>query len=188
MDTLRQLIEQYGKDRFSSMTKYPSILTMHKIANDGRTLLPELTTPLAEGQALFSTEKIDGCNVRLVFYRGEFLIGSRDTFLHFGGDLYYSTDYDLVDSLYKLVPMAYLAAQIHESRPDELFVVYGEFFGGHLFPKARTMAKKRMASVCSMYAPFEKVKLTPSSPKISRGSPLGVRASEIVVCTTDSHS
>ena len=145
MKKLKELIRKYGKASFNSMTKYPSILTLHKIAGDGRTLLPELTTIFDKEKPMFSTEKIDGCNVRLVFYNGEFMIGSRDSFLHYMDDVYYSTDYDIVDTMYKLLPLAGLAERIHyNGYHDKLVVVYGELFGGTQLPKAKNYGRSAM--------------------------------------------
>lgn len=121
---------------------YPSILTMHKISDSGRTLLPDITTKLDGGEALFATEKIDGCNVRIIFYRGEFIIGSRDTFLHYGGDLFYPSDYDIVDNICDLVPLPEIAMSLRDKGPNELFVVYGELFGGTSLPKGKNYGRK----------------------------------------------
>lgn len=126
-NSLRETVEHYGKDRINSLTKYPSILTYHK--TDGRGgLLPEFTTDM-NGERLYATEKIDGCNVRLVFYKGEYLIGSRDTILHFEKDLYYETDLDIVDTMKKM-DIKLMGHRVNGDMRDVMFVVYGEFYGG----------------------------------------------------------
>lgn len=127
MNTLRELIERCGKDKINSLTKYPSILTYHKTDGQGG-LLPEVTTDL-NGETLYATEKIDGCNVRLVFYKGDFLIGSRDSILHFGKDLYYETDLGIVDTL-KKIDIDLIGARVNGDVRDVMFVIYGEFYGG----------------------------------------------------------
>ena len=38
MDKLKQLIEKYGKNKINSLTKYPSILTLHELGGKGKLL------------------------------------------------------------------------------------------------------------------------------------------------------
>ena len=61
---LKKLVLQYGKQKINSLTKYPSILTLHKLGEKGR-LTQELTTDI-QGEQLFATEKIDGTNAQLL--------------------------------------------------------------------------------------------------------------------------
>ena len=154
MNELRNLVQTYGKVAINSMTKYPSILTLHKLAQDGRTLLNDMTTKIDDNVTLFSTEKLDGCNVRLIFYRGQFLIGSRDNMLHFGGDLYYQSEYDIVDSLYDMLPIAKIADSIAASiYGNHLVVVYGEFYRGKALPKGKNYGREthgfRVFDICA---------------------------------------
>lgn len=55
---IKELISKYGKEKINTLTKYPSILTLHRIGEKGR-LTEELTTPI-QGEVLYATEKIDG--------------------------------------------------------------------------------------------------------------------------------
>ena len=45
MDKLKQLIEKYGKNKINSLTKYPSILTLHELGGKGK-LTDILTTDI----------------------------------------------------------------------------------------------------------------------------------------------
>jgi hypothetical protein len=129
---LKELISRHGKEKINSATKYPSILTLHEMGDRG-VLLDELTTPIA-GKKLFATEKIDGTNARIICFGSEFLIGSRDSILHFSGDLYYDQSQGIVDGLYR-----------HCGRlPDTRFltVIYGEFFGGKTSANSKWYGKE----------------------------------------------
>lgn len=117
---LKNLIEKYGKDKINTLTKYPSILTLHRLGDKGK-LLDEFTTDI-EGERLFATEKIDGTNVRIIMYGNEYLIGSRDNILHCKGDLYFDPAQTIVNGFYKL--------NIPTFDTPKLTIVFGEYFGG----------------------------------------------------------
>ena len=73
---IKELIAKFGKDKINTLTKYPSILTLHKLGKKN-ILLNELTTPI-ENEKMYATEKIDGTNIRLLFYGNERIIGTRE--------------------------------------------------------------------------------------------------------------
>ncbi len=58
---LKGLVEKYGKEKVNILTKYPSILTLHKFGDRGR-FTDEITTNV-DGETLYASEKIDGTNV-----------------------------------------------------------------------------------------------------------------------------
>lgn len=118
-----KLVSYYGKPKVNTLTKYPSILTLHELGDRGR-LEDTQTTPLA-GEKLYATEKIDGTNVRIVCWQGEYhLVGSRENILHFSGDLYFDPAQDIVTSLNEL--------RVYPPQTQYLTVIYGELFGGKL--------------------------------------------------------
>lgn len=121
--TLKNLVLAYGKQKVNTLTKYPSILTLHQMGEKGR-LQPALTTDLA-GEQLFATEKIDGTNVRILCLGPEFLVGSREFILHHSDDLYYDNAQGIVDGVLGLGLPIPRDASI-------LTVVYGELFGGRI--------------------------------------------------------
>ncbi len=124
---LRELIQKYGKAKINTLTKYPSILTLHNIGERG-VLLDTLTTDI-QGEYLYATEKIDGTNVRIILYGNEYLIGARETILHYYTDLYYDTDINIVDNLYKLA-----IPSLFPKNVEQFTVIYGELFGGNIGP------------------------------------------------------
>ena len=73
---LKNLVLQHGKQKINSLTKYPSILTLHKLGQKGR-LTSEWATDI-QGETMFATEKIDGTNVRIICLGNEYLVGSRE--------------------------------------------------------------------------------------------------------------
>lgn len=120
---LKELVKKYGKEKINTLTKYPSILTLHKMGEKGM-LLNELTTPITSDDEMFSTEKIDGTNTRIIVYKDEFLIGSREFILHHCDDLYFDPSQGIVEGIRDLgishkIPMS-----------ETFMVIYGEFFGG----------------------------------------------------------
>ncbi len=119
---IKDLILKYGKDKINTLTKYPSILTLHQLGEKGR-LTNELTTPIND-EKMFATEKIDGTNVRLICYDSEYLIGAREFILHHSNDLYYDNTQGIVDGLRTL--------QINIPKTKQFTVIYGEFYGGKI--------------------------------------------------------
>lgn len=98
----------------NSLTKYPSILTYHKLGEKGR-LLPERNWSPSDSQVIL-TEKVDGTNSRVIFLPpGKFvfggvrlnsqqtplecLIGSREEILHNVGDFIYNPEMAIVETL-----------------------------------------------------------------------------------------
>jgi len=130
---LKELIEKYGKEKVNTLTKYPSILTLHKLGKKGR-LTDEFTTDIT-GETMFASEKIDGTNVRLIFWGDEFLIGSRKQILHYSRDLYWDDAMDIVNQFYELgLPVL---------EPDQLTIVFGELFGGKITTNSKNYGKEK---------------------------------------------
>lgn len=125
--TLKGLVDLYGKDKLNTFTKYPSILTLHKLG-PGEKLLNELTT-LIQGEELFGTEKIDGTNVRLISLGSDLIVGSRDNLLFYSNDIFYDPIMNIVDNL--------KALNIRVLGSECLTVVYGEMYGGKISSKSK---------------------------------------------------
>jgi hypothetical protein len=107
--------------KINSATKYPSILTYHKIGERGR-LLDEIQVDF-EGQKVILTEKVDGVNGRIILFPdGFYIIGSREELLYAKGDLIGNPQLGIVDVLKpiaeKLRPRSYVT------------VFYWEVYGG----------------------------------------------------------
>lgn len=107
-------------NKINSMTKYPSILTYHRIGEKGR-LLDDVQAPF-DGPAIL-TEKIDGVNGRIiVFPDGLYIIGSREELLYGKGDLIGNPQLGIVDELKPI------AEAITPSKG--LTIYYFEVYGG----------------------------------------------------------
>jgi RNA ligase len=117
---IKELIYKFGKEKINTLTKYPSILTLHQLGEKGR-LKNELTTPI-EGEKMYATEKIDGTNARIVCYGSEYLMGAREFILHHSDDLYFDNAQGIVDGLKEL--------NVKIPQTEDLTVIYGEFYGG----------------------------------------------------------
>lgn len=98
---IKEIIAKYGKEKINTLTKYPSILTLHRIGEKGR-LINELTTPI-HGEEMSASEKIDGTNARIICYGSEYLVGGREFILHHSHDLYFDNAQGIVTGL-KLLP------------------------------------------------------------------------------------
>ena len=102
------------------MTRYPSILTYHKIGEKGK-LLDEIQVPLRGPMIL--TEKIDGVNGRIILFPdGFYIIGSREELLYAKGDLIGNPQLGIVDVL---KPVAEKLEPRHW-----ITVLYFEVYGG----------------------------------------------------------
>ena len=121
----------------NTATKYPSIPTYHKFGEKGR--LTEELNVIFKG-AVIGTEKIDGTNTRIILPPGnDYIIGSREELLFSGGDLLYSPNQGIVDTVRGWIderlaflgdleeelcgPQAYLRGN------EPIVVLYGESFG-----------------------------------------------------------
>lgn len=117
---IKDLISKFGKEKINTLTKYPSILTLHQLGEKGR-LKNELTTPV-QGEKLYATEKIDGTNARIICFGNEYLVGAREFILHHSHDLYFDNAQGIVDGLKEL--------NVKIPQTEKFTVIYGEFYGG----------------------------------------------------------
>ena len=131
--TLKALIQKYGKEKINTLTKYPSILTLHKFGEKGR-LTDEFTTNI-EGETMYATEKIDGTNVRIVSFGDKFLIGSRKCILHYSDDFYWDESMDIVKSVFDL--------GVKCMATEHLTIVYGELYGGKVTANSKNYGKEK---------------------------------------------
>ena len=117
---IKELISKFGKEKMNTLTKYSSILTLHKLGEKGR-LTNDFTTSIQD-EKMYATEKIDGTNARIICYGSEYLIGAREFILHHSHDLYFDNAQGIVDGLKEL--------NIKIPKTDKFTVIYGEFYGG----------------------------------------------------------
>lgn len=130
---LKKLIQDYGKEKINTLTKYPSILTLHKFGEKGK-LTNTLTTNI-EREKLFATEKIDGTNVRIICLENKFLIGSRKCILHYSDDCYWDESMGIVNQFYGM--------NIPVIKPENLTIIYGELFGGKITANSKNYGKDK---------------------------------------------
>ena len=134
LSSLARTVVAQSLPQLNTLTKYPSILTLHALGERGR-LTGALTTPGVLGQPLTATEKIDGTSARLlVFPDGSYLVGSREHLLTVSSDLLADPALGIVEGLRRLVFGQYTDAQGHLPElaypAAALTVVFGEFYGG----------------------------------------------------------
>ena len=119
-------------ERLNTLTKYPSIPTYHVMGERGR--LTENRAYPTMGDSVLATEKVDGTNARIVLLDEEelsvdigadWLIGSREEWLHARGDLIWRNDNGIVDALQDT------AERLWNSEFSNV-VIYGEVYGGKI--------------------------------------------------------
>lgn len=118
---LKELVLKYGIEKVNTLTKYPSILTLHKFGERGR-FINDLTTNISPSDVLYASEKIDGTNVRIICIGNEYIIGSRNELLAYSGDLCFNPSQQIVENVAKLIEIP--------SFFEHLTIIYGELFGG----------------------------------------------------------
>lgn len=134
MSNLKTIIGQYGLEKFNSLTKYPSILTLHEMGERGR-LSNGLTTSL-DGELMYASEKIDGTNVRIIFCGHDFIIGSRENLLYHNGDTFYDPAQGIVENVLTLVDFKRILPQ-GNTFTSAIKVMYGELYGGKIHANSK---------------------------------------------------
>lgn len=120
---LKELIKQYGYRKLNSLTKYPSIPTLHKVGYKNL-LTKEHSVTFDPTDHLIVTEKIDGMNVRIITCNGEYIIGSREELLWYNSDTLFNPEHGIVEYMQKFVDnIPYI---------DTLTVFYGELYGANI--------------------------------------------------------
>lgn len=119
----------FGQDtdlaKLNSLTKYPSIPTLHAMGKKGR---------LTEERVDFDgpvhvTEKIDGTNTRIIMAPGgDYIIGSREELLWHSGDVCHNPALGIVERLRADID----ARGCELASPREFLVYYGEVYGGKI--------------------------------------------------------
>jgi len=119
--------------KINSMTKYPSILTYHKLGEKGK-LLDEVQVEF--NSPVIVTEKIDGVNGRIILFPdGLYIIGSREELLYARGDLIGNPQLGIVD---ELGPVAQKLAT-----PEVLTVFYFEVYGGNVTKNSKQYTSEK---------------------------------------------
>lgn len=161
MNILKDLVLTYGKDKINSFTKYPSILTFHKLGDKGK-LTNELTIDV-KGELMYGTEKIDGTNTRIICYGDEYLIGSRENILYYNEDLYFDPAQGIVDGIKslgfdKIIPVT-----------TDFTVIYGEFYGGKVSSNSKWYGQDKVGFRVFDVAVYKDLSILDRSiPQISR--------------------
>lgn len=121
-------------NRLNSASKYPSILTYHKLGEYGR-LTSEIQVPFESGKPIIATEKINGANGRLILFplegapthQFDWVIGSREEILTARGDRIPNPSLGIVESLRPVLHEADFALP-----KDVIKVYFFEAYGGEI--------------------------------------------------------
>lgn len=122
----------FDLEKLNSATKYPSIMTYHALGDKGR-LTEELTPSPAMNadDTIYITEKIDGTNTMIIFYKDDYIIGSRESLTYAKGDRIKSSDSLGAKIITDACRFADRYLQI-KGETEDLVVVFGEAYGGRI--------------------------------------------------------
>lgn len=122
-----ELMNKYSLEQINSFTKYPSILTYHKLGQKGMlTEEFEENKNFKECNKCYITEKIDGTNSRIILLNDDYLIGSRENFLYSKGDRFGNPALNIVNVV---KPLAEKLCNENLNN-NMLYMIYGETYGG----------------------------------------------------------
>ena len=141
MTTLNDLVFS-SKDNFNKMntlTKYPSIATYHPMGDKGK-LQPEVApNSFADIEEVYITEKIDGTNSRIVYFNGDWIIGSRENLLCAKGDRIGDPSQSIVETVKPLMTRFEDCKKLFNN--DTVYVLFGESYGGKITKASREYTK-----------------------------------------------
>ena len=113
-------------EKSNTATKYPSIFTYHEL--DGKGGLKENVLVKVDSSLKgYITEKVDGTNTRIILYKNDYIIGSREHMLHAKGDRILNPTLGIVENL---IPVAEKLMSVDTG--DDIVIVYGEVYGGNI--------------------------------------------------------
>lgn len=127
---LKNLVTKFGKEKINTLTKYPSILTLHKLGKKN-ILLDELTTTI-ENEEMYATEKVDGTSIRLLFYGNERIVGTRENLFIYDNSDFINIPKDFFSSIEFVRPFYEKQKWNKRFETDKLTVLYGELYGSNI--------------------------------------------------------
>lgn len=135
--------QHYPLAKLNSITKYPSIATFHRMGDRGR-LTDEVPVNFDPTEDWTATEKIDGCNARLIFTRYGDFIGSRDVLLTFTLDVVRHGQPHELAIMETLLPVALTTTPHDLLDPSDVLVLWGEVFGGDIGKAAKNYSATKL--------------------------------------------
>ncbi len=137
------LYDPFNLAKLNCMTKYPSIETYHKLGDRGR--LTEQRNHEWPDEAVYVTEKVDGCNARMIFLPGRnmpWLIGSREELVAASSDVVWNSTLNIASTL--LGPNAPKPWMLPPSLLEDgyIFVAYFEVYGHKATPHWKEYASE----------------------------------------------
>lgn len=137
--------------KLDSLTKYPSILTYHKLGEKGR-LVEELTFPnLPNNQDVYATEKVDGENGRIVLIIKDsvidYLIGTRDELIYAMGDRIHNKHGNMVDTIIPFANTIIDTSKFISKYNNKLVVIFSESYGGQIAKSSKQYTSNKTQSI-----------------------------------------
>lgn len=131
-------------EKLNSITKYPSIPTYHSLGDKGMLQEDHIIFDGGIHDEVILTEKIDGTNVRIVFFSNkDYLIGQREEFIYAKGDRIINPSLGIVNAVKGFADHASSLISTHLDSENDIFVVYGELYGGKIGKHAKQYTSDR---------------------------------------------
>lgn len=139
---IRELIERFGKEKLNIFTKYPSIPVFHKVGQ--RNILTDELNVDFGIERVWATEKIDGTNIRILYYGDEMILGSREDLFYYDSSIFCNLKNQFIGSFETLKPFMtkekwYRSHGYH----DTLTVIYGELYGLNLSKASKSYGQSK---------------------------------------------
>ena len=142
LSALDDLVDQCTFEKIEALTRYPQILSFHKIENNLATNqlneLPDNYQPLPthpEKLDIVIQEKIQGTNCRIIIFDTDFFIGTNDEIIYAKNDRIASSPIvgPIINTLQQFI-------QMNQGSLERMVVLYGQAFGKGL-PNANRYTK-----------------------------------------------
>jgi len=150
----------YDFNKLDTLTKYPSILTYHKLNQkaQGR-LVEELSFPNEiNGNNIIVTEKLDGENSRLIFivedYNIDYFIGTRDEIIYAKGDRIITKKGNMVNTVKPFAELICNNSEFIKENNNSIVVIYSESFGGSVQKASKQYTSDKNIQSIRMFDSF----------------------------------
>lgn len=141
--------------RLNSITKYPSIDTLHAFGQRGR-FTEEVLVDFPKGVPVLATEKVDGTNARIIIGPdGSFLVGSREDLLYASGDLLWNPAQFIVEALKRVWEIDTRRIAFKGAVQQGILVLFGEVYGGRVHKQSKNYTSDKDTYGFRLFDAFE---------------------------------
>ena len=127
---LDEIVTEYGFDKLNALTQYPSILSFHKLNDEGKAINElasadyQPTPPRPEKMNVIIQEIIDGEIIRIIVLDNDYFIGNKNEIIHAKGDRIVLDS--MIIPVYKSLSNFF---QANLSSNERMMILYGVLYG-----------------------------------------------------------